>query len=285
MRLPQSQMNLVLNTLQVSSCIPVSAEEVISYILHKNPHRQLDQESDADSVPEDGIDAGRGHATKGSRVLASPPRSGARGAANGGSASPQRMAERAAMRSLRGHRQYIIVDCRPRQAFDACRLAPALHLNPDLLVSPDDLDAKLKEFMPLQVGIRGRGQRVSGVVVDGYRKSRSIFRTRYAIATVDSYVDFFLSCRSVSSIENAEMPGGGEQSDIERSVFDISILWENFVTILNTSLGRFGGTLFCPQCHLLGFCPAEPVGCIRRGGMMVYFHTWDRQMIDFHSMI
>ncbi|CAM9232514.1 unnamed protein product, partial [Laminaria digitata] len=148
--LSQSQMNLVLNTLQVSSCIPVSAEEVISYILHKNPHRQLDQESDADSVPEDGIDAGRGHATKGSRVLASPPRSGARGAANGGSASPQRMAERAAMRSLRGHRQYIIVDCRPRQAFDACRLAPALHLNPDLLVSPDDLDAKLKEFMPLQ---------------------------------------------------------------------------------------------------------------------------------------
>ena len=160
-------MNLVLNTLQVSSCIPVSAEEVISYILHKNPHRQLDQESDADSAPEDGIGAG-GH-EKGSRVLASPPRSGARGGGgghNGGSASPQRVAERAAMRSLRGHRQYIIVDCRPRQAFDACRLAPALHLNPDLLVSPDDLDAKLKEFMPLQVRRgRVRGWRGSGVVM------------------------------------------------------------------------------------------------------------------------
>lgn len=57
------------------------------------------------------------------------------------------------MRSLRGHRQYIIVDCRPREEFEACRLAPALHLDPDLLISPDDLDAKLKEFMPLQVRV------------------------------------------------------------------------------------------------------------------------------------
>ncbi|CAM9961270.1 unnamed protein product, partial [Hapterophycus canaliculatus] len=50
------------------------------------------------------------------------------------------------MRSLRGHRQYIILDCRPREEFDACRLAPALHLDPELMVSPEKLDAKLKEF-------------------------------------------------------------------------------------------------------------------------------------------
>lgn len=176
-------MNLVLNTLQVSSCIPVSAEEVISYILHKNPHRQLDQESDADSVPEDGNGARGGH-EKGSRALASPSRNGARGRSP---ASPQRIAERAAMRSLRGHRQYIIVDCRPRQAFDACRLAPALHLNPDLLVSPDDLDAKLKEFMPLQVGISGRGwgmERVGRSLIDFDRKSSSR-RYRYTINSIE----------------------------------------------------------------------------------------------------
>lgn len=143
-------MNLVLNTLQVSSCIPVSAEEVISYILHKNPHRQLDQESDEESA---GDDNSAGSYPKGSHLLASPPHSGSvsTGARQKGSPRPQRLAERAAMRSLRGHRQYIIMDCRPREEFDACRLAPALHLDPDLLVSPDDLDAKLKEFLPLQV--------------------------------------------------------------------------------------------------------------------------------------
>lgn len=140
-------MNLVLSTLQVSSCIPVSAEEVISYILHKNPHRQLDHESDEESVPDDTI-AGTG--AKGKRqFLRAPSNAGAEH--DRGPASPQRVAERAAMRSLRGHRQYIIMDCRPRAEFDSCRLAPALHLDPDLLVSPDDLDAKLKEFMPLQV--------------------------------------------------------------------------------------------------------------------------------------
>lgn len=134
-------MNLVLNTLQVSSCIPVSAEEITSYILHKNPHRQLDQESDEEggSVQDD---------ASGSQMLKSPTREGAR---NWAWPSPQRRAERAAMRSLRGHRQYIILDCRPRQEFDSCRLAPALHLDPDLLVSPEKLDAKLKEFIPLQV--------------------------------------------------------------------------------------------------------------------------------------
>ncbi|CAN0453080.1 unnamed protein product, partial [Discosporangium mesarthrocarpum] len=42
-----------------------------------------------------------------------------------------------------GHRQYIILDCRSRAGFDACRLAPALHLDPELLVSPDSLNEKL----------------------------------------------------------------------------------------------------------------------------------------------
>lgn len=142
-------MNLVLGTLQVCSCIPVSAEEVISYILHKNPHRQLDQESDQESmVAEDNGRPGRvtkyGH--DGGGDLTDERRSSRRR-----SLSPQRLAERAAMRSLRGHRQYIIMDCRPREEFEAFRLAPALHLDPDLLESPDDLDKKLKEFMPLQV--------------------------------------------------------------------------------------------------------------------------------------
>lgn len=141
-------MNLVLNTLQVSSCIPVSAEEVISYILHKNPHRQLDQESDQE-------DAAVSEANKMSSMEPSTllPRDGVDTAdRNVRPTSPRRVAERAAMRSLRVHRQYIILDCRPREEFEACRLAPALHLDPELLDSPDDLDAKLKEFNPLQVG-------------------------------------------------------------------------------------------------------------------------------------
>lgn len=139
-------MNLVLNTLQVSSCIPVSAEEVISYILHKNPHRQLDQESDEEDSAADENSAGTCLGQQAHRGFVD----GGRGQ-DKSSLSPQRIAERAAMRSLRGHRQYIIMDCRPRAEFEACRLAPALHLDPDLLISPDDLDAKLKEFMPLQV--------------------------------------------------------------------------------------------------------------------------------------
>ncbi|CAN0091705.1 unnamed protein product, partial [Ectocarpus sp. 12 AP-2014] len=169
--LSQSQMNLVLNTLQVSSCIPVSAEEITSYVLHKNPHRQLDQESDGDeeSVLDDAIASASGTASDaatgrrdcnggggggdGSHSLKSRRNDG-RGAGGGGpgraSPSPQRRAERAAMRSLRVHRQYIILDCRPRGEFESCRLAPALHLDPDLLTSPEKLDAKLKEFMPLQ---------------------------------------------------------------------------------------------------------------------------------------
>ncbi|CAN0263847.1 unnamed protein product, partial [Ectocarpus sp. 8 AP-2014] len=169
--LSQSQMNLVLNTLQVSSCIPVSAEEITSYILHKNPHRQLDQDSDGDeeSVLDDAIASASGAASDaatgrrdcnggggggdGSHSLESP-RNGGGGTGGGGpgraSPSPQRRAERAAMRSLRVHRQYIILDCRPRGEFESCRLAPALHLDPDLLTSPEKLDAKLKEFMPLQ---------------------------------------------------------------------------------------------------------------------------------------
>lgn len=144
----QSQLNLVLNTLQVSSCIPVSAEEVISYILHKNPHRHLDQESDDEAVAER-----RGSRAKNARSPESPPDGRDTDAVGGrrrASPSPQRMAEQAAMRSLRGHRQYIILDCRHKDEFEACRLAPALHLDPELLISPDDLDAKLKEFMPLQ---------------------------------------------------------------------------------------------------------------------------------------
>lgn len=140
-------MKLVLSTLQVSSCIPVSAEEVISYILHKNPHRQLDLESDEESIADD-MSAGSSAKDK-SQFLRPPTNAGVD--SDRGPASPQRVAERAAMRSLRGHRQYIIMDCRPRTEFESCRLAPALHLDPDLLVSPDDLDAKLKEFMPLQV--------------------------------------------------------------------------------------------------------------------------------------
>lgn len=150
-------MNLVLNTLQVSSCIPVSAEEVISYILHKNPHRQLDLDHDTDDEESVSTAASvvgeRSAASKGgSGLLVSPPHGADGDGRKKSLTSPQRVAERAAMRSLRGHRQYIILDCRPREEFDACRLAPALHLDPDLLVSPDDLDAKLKEFMPLQVG-------------------------------------------------------------------------------------------------------------------------------------
>lgn len=166
----QSQMNLVLNTLQVSSCIPVSAEEITSYILHKNPHRQLDQDSssdddeDEDNDEEQGEDSTQNDAggsisissISSNQILASPTRGGGGGLAGGrdkASQSPQRRrAERAAMRSLRGHRQYIILDCRPREEFDSCRLAPALHLDPELLMSPEKLDAKLKEFMPLQVG-------------------------------------------------------------------------------------------------------------------------------------
>lgn len=175
----QGQMNLVLNTLQVSSCIPVSAEEVISYILHKNPHRQLDQESDdEDSLADDFHNNKSRSSTVGNspdagehRSVRSPPRAitggggsadddenlpwrGGGGAVGGGDKAlptPKRSAERAAMRSLRVHRQYIIVDCRPKAEFEACRLAPALHLDPELLVSPDDLDAKLKEYIPLQV--------------------------------------------------------------------------------------------------------------------------------------
>ncbi|CAN0143298.1 unnamed protein product, partial [Ectocarpus sp. 6 AP-2014] len=172
--LSQSQMNLVLNTLQVSSCIPVSAEEITSYVLHKNPHRQLDQDSDGDeeSVLDDAIASASGAASDAatgrrdcnggggggggdcSHSLKSP-RNGGGGTGGGGgpgkaSPSPQRRAERAAMRSLRVHRQYIILDCRPRGEFESCRLAPALHLDPDLLTSPEKLDAKLKEFMPLQ---------------------------------------------------------------------------------------------------------------------------------------
>lgn len=155
-------MNLVLNTLQVSSCIPVSAEEITSYILHKIPHRQLDQDSDdedeeEDSSLQDDISGGREGSNSGNQFLRSPARGGGGGGGRlaGGrdkaSQSPQRRAERAAMRSLRGHRQYIILDCRPREEFDSCRLAPALHLDPELLMSPEKLDAKLKEFMPLQV--------------------------------------------------------------------------------------------------------------------------------------
>lgn len=162
-------MNLVLNTLQVSSCIPVSAEEITSYILHKNPHRQLDQDSDnedeEDSIAQEEDTTGGRKSSNTStgtstnqQLLASPTRGGG-GAAAGvavgrdmAAQSPQRRAERAAMRSLRGHRQYIILDCRPREEFDSCRLAPALHLDPELLMSPEKLDAKLKEFMPLQVG-------------------------------------------------------------------------------------------------------------------------------------
>ncbi|CAM9834029.1 unnamed protein product, partial [Ectocarpus sp. 13 AM-2016] len=168
--LSQSQMNLVLNTLQVSSCIPVSAEEITSYVLHKNPHQQLDQESDGDeeSVLDDAIasssgaasdaatgrrDCNGGGGSDGSHSLKSPRIDGGGGGGGGpgrASPSPQRRAERAAMRSLRVHRQYIILDCRPRGEFESCRLAPALHLDPDLLTSPEKLDAKLKEFMPLQ---------------------------------------------------------------------------------------------------------------------------------------
>eukprot|EP00903_Cladosiphon_okamuranus_P017566 g16180.t1 len=157
--LSQSQMNLVLNTLQVSSCIPVSAEEITSYILHKNPHRQLDQDSDDEDEEADDVASGRrSGSSSGNQFLASRTRSGGWGGGGGGladgrgkaSQSPQRRAERAAMRSLRGHRQYIILDCRPREEFDSCRLAPALHLDPELLMSPEKLDAKLKEFMPLQ---------------------------------------------------------------------------------------------------------------------------------------
>ncbi|CAM9151139.1 unnamed protein product, partial [Scytosiphon promiscuus] len=153
--LSQSQMNLVLNTLQVSSCIPVSAEEITSYILHKNPHRQLDQDSDEeeDFVPRDSRNGGGGIAGKYGNPLKSPTHKGGNALASGrsrASPSPQRRAERAAMRSLRGHRQYIILDCRPREEFDACRLAPALHLDPELMMSPEKLDAKLKEFLPLQ---------------------------------------------------------------------------------------------------------------------------------------
>lgn len=153
-------MNLVLNTLQVSSCIPVSAEEITSYILHKNPHRQLDQDSDDEdeeeetSVQDGSIAGGRESSNSGHQFLASPTRGGGGGIAGGRDnvlQSPQRRAEIAAMRSLRGHRQYIILDCRPREEFDSCRLAPALHLDPELLMSPEKLDAKLKEFMPLQV--------------------------------------------------------------------------------------------------------------------------------------
>lgn len=149
-------MNLVLNTLQVSSCIPVSAEEITSYILHKNPHRQLDQDSDEeeDLVPPPDSRNGAGLTGKGGHSLKSPTNGGGRALASSrsrASPSPQRRAERAAMRSLRGHRQYIILDCRPREEFDACRLAPALHLDPELMISPEKLDAKLKEFLPLQV--------------------------------------------------------------------------------------------------------------------------------------
>ncbi|CAM9684777.1 unnamed protein product, partial [Ectocarpus fasciculatus] len=157
--LSQSQMNLVLNTLQVSSCIPVSAEEITSYILHKNPHRQLDQESDGDEGDDSVLDnaiASASGAANSTTVRRDGNGSGGGGGDGGGSGpgraspSPQRRAERAAMRSLRVHRQYIILDCRPRGEFESCRLAPALHLDPDLLTSPEKLDAKLKEFMPLQ---------------------------------------------------------------------------------------------------------------------------------------
>lgn len=158
-------MNLVLGTLQVSSCIPVSAEEVISYILHKNPHRQLDQESDQESAVAD-YSKGSAGARRGGR---DPDKGGLQRDFSGegrarrrSSTSPKRLAERAAMRSLRGHRQYIIMDCRPREEFEAFRLAPALHLDPDLLVTPDDLDAKLKEFMPLQVRLLVQVDREDG---------------------------------------------------------------------------------------------------------------------------
>lgn len=163
-------MNLVLNTLQVSSCIPVSAEEITSYILHKNPHRQLDQDSD-DEAAGDSAQGGGGGSS--SQLLKSPTTSrgagGGRDSSSRASPSPQRRAERAAMRSLRGHRQYIILDCRPRQEFDSCRLAPALHLDPDLLVSPEKLDAKLKEFMPLQVRL---GQCVRGWKIEDLGQPR-----------------------------------------------------------------------------------------------------------------
>lgn len=163
-------MNLVLNTLQVSSCIPVSAEEVISYILHKNPHRQLDQESDQeDSAVSEAnkmSNGNSGNVTSSSSMEPStlPPREGGDTAdRNVRPTSPRRVAERAAMRSLRVHRQYIILDCRPRKEFEACRLAPALHFDPDLLDSPDDLDAKLKEFNPLQVGCSTVGHAAGAV--------------------------------------------------------------------------------------------------------------------------
>lgn len=145
----------------------MSAEEVISYILHKNPHRHLDQESDDDEhVAGDDFNGMAGNNPeamhRSSLYSHAPPPSngntrwrgaGGQGGSDQAPPRPHRSAERAAMRSLRVHRQYIIVDCRPKEAFESCRLAPALHLDPELLVSPDDLDAKLKEYIPLQVRV------------------------------------------------------------------------------------------------------------------------------------
>eukprot|EP00752_Nemacystus_decipiens_P003108 g2879.t1 len=222
--LSQSQMNLVLNTLQVSSCIPVSAEEITSYILHKNPHRQLDQDSDEDEEEDasvqnnDNIAGGRRSSSSlnENRFLASPTRGGGGGGGGGGgragrriaggrdkaSQSPQRRAEIAAMRSLRGHRQYIILDCRPREEFDSCRLAPALHLDPELLMSPEKLDAKLKEFMPLQ------GMAHFCLVGSGDDAGAGGVRHRKNTAASDLSGEA-MGLRTASSANKTDSPGGG----------------------------------------------------------------------------
>lgn len=140
--LKQEQLQLVHDTLQKSSCIPVAAEEVISYILHKNPYGYLDEYQDAS------IDA---------TETCSPAREDLTSAAVNTSSSSvtdnathNRHEEARIARDAMGHRQYIIMDCRSKESFNALHLAPALNLDPGLLSHPESMCDKLHELSPLK---------------------------------------------------------------------------------------------------------------------------------------
>ncbi|CAM9583909.1 unnamed protein product, partial [Phaeothamnion confervicola] len=159
--LEKAQLDLVLQTLQMSSCIPISAEEVTSYVLHRHPFRYLDG---ATGGTGSGTTGGGGGARSSGSGGTGSSGGGGSGAGSGGSGcgggtrlgtSVARVAEAQRARASRVHRQYVILDCRSRDAFERCHLAPALHLDPAVLLLDQRQQAaanaaKLRELLPLR---------------------------------------------------------------------------------------------------------------------------------------